>query len=437
MSASDETAIEPGLPGGVQLTDEEIIKDPFPLYAEMQRSCPVAHAKDVGWVVSRYEDVRSTTLNTDDLTSSIAGDDGPKYMGVSPEPWSDEVAALVAQYEPMQNALFTADPPIHTRQRAIVTKALHPRRMRQLEGAMRQIANELVDSFIDEGKCELHSQFGVPLPLTVIADTLGISRDDLADFKYWSDCMIAGDLDPMNNEQRAEVAKAVIVFQKYMIPLIEDRRANPKDDLLSDLANSEITDDELAEADQSGGQRRLTTGEILPILSQILLAGNETTTSLIGNALVVLMQNPDMMAEVRADQSLIPRLLEESLRYEPPAMAIYRRANIDMEIAGQKIAAGDMVVPSIAAACRDANVFENPHTFDLHRSNVRKHVAFGVGAHFCPGAEMARVEARVAFEVLFDRLDDIQLANDTPLEVYPTFTVRGYQKIPITFTARK
>lgn len=432
MSTSEAVPAGPSLPGGTRVTDPEFTDDPYPVYAEMHRGCPVAHSPEVGWLVARYEDVRNAAFDTEGLSSSIGGEEGPRYMGVSPEPLSPDVEALVAQYEPMQNALFTADPPVHTRQRAIVTKALSARRMRQLEGSMREIAADLVDSFVADGSCELIKQFAVPLPLMVIADTLGISREDLEEFKFWSDCMIAGDLEPMDNEHRAVVARAVLDFQKYMIPLIEARRAEPADDLLSDLANTEITDDEAGE----GNMRRLSTAEILPVLSQILLAGNETTTSLIGSGLVVLLERPELMAEIRADYSLLPRFIEETLRYEPPAMVSYRVATSDMEIAGQKIAAGEMVAPLFGAACQDPEMFEDPRTFDLNRANVRRHLAFGAGPHFCPGAEMARIEARVAFETLFDRLDEIRLATDAPLERYPTFTLRGYLGIPIEFTAR-
>ncbi|MBS1879488.1 MAG: cytochrome P450 [Actinobacteria bacterium] len=429
--SSQADASRPQAPDGVHMTDPEVFENPYPHYEALQRSCPVSHDSDVGWLVTRYDDLRSAVLNTKDLSSSIAGADGPRYMGVSPEPLSPEVEEIIAKYEPMENALFTADPPVHTRHRAIVTKALNPRRVRQLEGYMREIAEELVDAFIADGRCELNKQFAVPLPLIVISDTLGISREDLDDFKYWSDCMVAGDLDPMDNEKRAEVGLAVIEFQKYMIPLINERREEPRDDLLSDLTNTEIDDD-----DNVSGPRRLSTAEILPIISQILLAGNETTTSLIGNGLVILIEQPELMAELRSDHDLIPDFIEEALRMESPAMCSYRVTTTEVEIGGQTIPAGEMVVGLFGAANQDEEVFENPRTFDMKRPNLRRHLAFGAGPHFCPGAEMARVEARVAFEVLFNRLDQIRLAPGAELHRDPTFTLRTYHEIPLEFAAK-
>ncbi|CAB4881577.1 unannotated protein [freshwater metagenome] len=331
----------------------------------------------------------------------------------------------------MDNALFTADPPHHTRHRALVNKALNPRRVRQLEGAMRQIADELIDGFIADGRCELHTQFGIGLPLTVISDTLGVDRSDMPAFKYWSDCMIAGNLDMLDNERRAEVARAVIDFQQYMIPRIEARREQPTDDLLSDLANATIEDSDGAEA--AVGPRNLTTAELLPIVSQLLIAGNETTTNLIGNGLVLLIRHPEVMAEVRADHSLIPNFLEEVLRFDGPIHCTFRIAQEDIELRGETIPGGSMVVPMWGAAGQDKDVFPEPRRFDVHRANAKRHLTFGHGPHFCAGAEMARVEGRVAFETLLTRLDNIRLAPGAELEMLPSFSARGYQAIPIEF----
>lgn len=415
---------------GRRLTDPETAECPYPFYAELHREGGVREEPGLGWLVSRYEGVRELSLDTRGFSSSVAGADGPRHMGVSAEPLSDEVRELLAQYHPMDNALFTADPPQHTRHRALVNKALNPRRVRQLEGAMRQIANELVDRFVADGRCELHTQFGIGLPLTVIADTLGVDRADMPAFKYWSDCMIAGNLDVLDNERRAEVARAVIDFQRYMIPRIEARREQPRDDLLSDLTNAEIAGDE---AGAAPGPRRLTTAELLPIISQLLLAGNETTTNLIGNGLVLLIQHPEVMEQVRADHGLIPGFLEEVLRFDGPIHCTFRVANGEQELAGQPIPAGAMVIPMWAAAGQDEAVFAQPRQFDIHRRNVRRHLTFGHGPHFCAGAEMARVEGRVAFETLLGRLGDIRLAADADLTHHPSFSARGYRQVQIEF----
>jgi cytochrome P450 len=377
-----------------RLHDPATIDEPYGFYESLHKGCPVRHEEGLGWLVSRYADVRKMALNTAEFSSSIAGAEGPRHMGVSPEALSPEVEELLARYHPMDNALFTADPPAHTRHRALVNKALNPRRIRLLEGKMREIAEELVDRFVGDGRCELHSQFGVGLPLTVIADTLGVEREDMPAFKHWSDCMLAGNVDVLDNPRRAEVARAVIEFQQYMIPRIEDRRETPRDDLLSDLANAKVDAGEVEGG--ATGPRALTTAELLPIVSQLLLAGNETTTNLIGNGLVILIQRPEIMAEVRGDRGLIPQFVEEVLRFDGPIHCTFRE-------------------------------------FNMYRPNVRRHFTFGAGPHFCVGAEMARVEARVAFEVLLGRLAHIRLADPTALSHQPSFAARGYRRIDIEF----
>ncbi len=414
-----------------RLADPETAKCPYPFYADLHAEGGIREEPALGWLVGRYAQVYALALDTRRFSSSIAGEGGPRHMGVSPEPLSAEVEALLEQYHPMDNALFTADPPAHTRHRALVNKALNPRRVRQLETKMREIADELVDRFIADGRCELHTQFGIGLPLTVISDTLGVDRADMPAFKYWSDCMIAGNLDVLDNERRAEVARAVIEFQQYMIPRIEERRVTPRDDLLSDLANAEIAGDDVGA--EPGAPRRLTTAELLPIISQLLLAGNETTTNLIGNGLVVLIQHPEVMAEVRADHSLIPAFIEEVLRFDGPIHCTFRVAKAGAEIDGQEIPEGDMVIPMWSAAGQDEDVFPNPRTFDLHRPNVRKHLTFGHGIHFCAGAEMARVEGIVAFQTLLGRLENIRLAPEEDLALNPGFSARGYQHVHIEF----
>jgi cytochrome P450 len=416
-----------------RLIDPEVIEDPFPLYQSLHSSCPVKHDDAIGWIVTRYGDMRSLLLKPNEFSSERAysGPYGPVYMGVSPEPLSPDVEELLKEYHPLETVLFKADPPAHTRHRALINKALNPRRVRQLEPSIQEIATDLVDRFAADGHAELHQQFSIPLPLTVIADTLGIDRKDLKDFKYWSDCMVAGDLDVLDNARRAEVARGVIEFHKYMVPLIEARREQPTDDLLSDITNAELDLE-----DAIDGPRRFRTSEILPLLGSLLLAGNETTTNLIGNAMVVLLNRPELMAEVRGNYELIPTFIEEVLRYDSPVQCTYRRPTADTECAGQPMAENDMVAVVVGAGNQDAEMFENPRTFDMHRPNVRRHLAFGAGPHFCVGSELARIEARVAFETLFNRLDDIRLAPGAELKHHPSFAIRGFQQIPIEFTER-
>jgi cytochrome P450 len=418
--------------GELAITDPAVARCPYPFYERLLDREGVPEDPMVGWMVGKFADVARVTTEQANFSNRYFDDQGPRHMGVGTEPLSAEVEQLLTQYHKMDYALAFADPPDHRRHRSIALKSLNPRRVRKLRSYMREVAEELVDGFVDDGHCELHSQFGINLPLIVIADTLGVDRKDLREFKHWSDCMIAGNLDVLDNTRRAEVARAVIDFQAYFLPRIAERRDSPRDDLLSDLVNDEA-DDVAADGD---GDRHLKDSELLAIVSQLLLAGNETTTNLIGNGLVLLTQHPEAMAEVRSDYRLIPNFLEETLRYDGPVHCVFRKAKRDTEMNGSVIPAGSTVLPVLGAASQDPEVFSEPRRFDIHRSNAKKHMTFGHGPHFCVGAEMARVEGQVAFETLFDRLGDIRLAPDALLEHHQSFSTRGYKEIRIEFDPR-
>jgi cytochrome P450 len=398
-------------------------------YAEWLASdlCAKEDADLGGVVVWRHKDVGDVALDTATFSSAFLGAEGPRYMGHSPEPFSDEIEALLAQYYPEEPALLVADPPIHTRHRMLVAKPLGSRRIRLLTPEIEKVANELVDRFVDTGHCDLVADFAVPLPLTIISDALGVDRADHPKFKYWSDMQVAGTLEVLDNTQRAEVARAIIAMQRYLLPLIEDRRANPRDDLMSDLVNATIDDPNVV------GPRQLTTGELLPIVGQLLVAGNETTAKLIGLAMVILLRDPDLMRALQADPSLVPNFLEETLRFDPPVHAGFRVAKHDTEIAGCPVAKGHRVVASWGAAGRDPAMFDAPGRFDPNRPNANRHMAFGFGPHLCAGASLARTEARIAFEVLLRRLTNIRLEPGAKLRRSPGHALSGWESVPIEF----
>jgi cytochrome P450 len=334
----------------------------------------------------------------------------------------------------MTNVLFRADPPLHTRQRALVTKALNAQRVRELEPSIRGICDELIDGFIADGRFELNQQFAVPLPITVIARMLGMAHDDIPRLKHWSDQALRGFIDSMDNDDRALAARAILEFQQYILPQIADRREQPRDDLLSALVHAEILDASEVEGELVG-PRRLTDEEILPIILQVLVGGNGTTTCLLGNAMVVLLEHPDVMAAVRAERGLIPDFIEETLRYEPPLLVATRQTRGATQIGPDAVGEGEIVALGWGLANQDPEMFPDPRTFDLCRSNARRHVAFGHGPHFCPGSLLSRTEARIAYEQLLTRLSDIRLAGGEPLEQTPNFAMRGYREIHLEFDA--
>lgn len=408
----------------VTLTSETHIECPYATYQQLHAKGHPGLDSDIGLAFVGYDDVVSLSKNTATFSSSITQDgQGPRHMGIGEEPVQDDVEAIFEDAHPMVNALFTADPPVHTRHRKLLSKALSPRRVRQLETHMREIADGLIDKFISRGEVDLLPEFAVPLPVMVIADVLGVDRADLWTFKEWGDLMISGNIDLLTHDQRRNVAHAVVDMHQYFVPRIQARRDSPTNDLLSEMVNAREEDEE-----------PLRTEELLPIIDQVLLAGHETTTNLVGNGILVLLNDPALADRLRNDLEAIDRFVEEVLRWDPPIQCTYRRATTDCELAGAQVNEGDLVLPVWAAAGYDPAVFPSPETFDIDRPNLRKHMGFGHGPHFCAGAELARLEARIAFEALLTRLPNLRLDESaSDLSRLPSFASHGYQRIALTF----
>lgn len=433
MSNSDQGEIKDR-----SLTDPEVLECPFPYFEQLRSSGePVHEEPGVGLLVPGYSDVLEIGKDMELFSTNITGGRGKHLLGLSPEPYSSQVEELVAQYRPMATdvLMLSGNKRSHDREKALVVKALSPRRARELEPQMRDICNELVDAFVDEGRCEFQSQFAAPLPVTIIADTLGVDRADWPTFKGWSDHLFTGFQEQIDNAERAKVARSILDFQAYMMERIESRRESPRDDLLSDLVHAEVEAHELEDADFES-KRRLTDAELLGIVVQLVTAGNHTTAALLGTAIVMLLEHPETMAELREDLDLIPNFIEEVLRYDAPVPATWRITTGDVEIGGCPVGAGSMVVPMWSAANQDPDLFPDPRTFDIRRPNGRRHLAFGQGPHFCPGAGLARTDTRIAFETLLTRLDNIRLAPGQTLEHTPSFSVRTYKEIQLEFDRR-
>lgn len=415
--------------------DPEVMKCPFDWYADLHAD--PAGARDegpLGWVVAGHADVTRVALDTTGFSSSFYGPDGPQLIGVSPEPPTPEVLALREGLYPLENALFSVDPPTHSRQKAIATKSMNIPRIRALEPTMYAEVHALIDDFIDAGRCEFNAAFATPLPLIMIATTLGVDRDRLEDFKRWSDDIADGYLGVIDNPRRLEVLTSVREYQDYMLAKIEARRAQPTADLLSAMVNETITtEDEKAIGMKLSGPRQLSTGEVLAAVSQLLAAGNHTTTNALMNTLVLLIENPDAMAALRADPSLIPQALDESLRRDAPLRATYRVCTKDADISGATIPAGSLVPMMWGGAGHDPAVFPEPTKFDIHRPNVKKHLSFGQGPHFCVGSHLARAQTRIAFEVLLERLDNLRFADGVAPTRAAQFPFTAYEGLQIEF----
>lgn len=405
----------------VNMVSPEVLECPYPYYERVREEAPV-HQTPLGfWAVSRYEDVLSVVRNPE-MFSSLA----QSNSFVTPPP--PEVIEIAKQGYPRVNTLLSNDPPSHTQFRNLVNKAFLPKRVAQLEDSIRKIANDLIDVFINDGKVDLVEQFAVGVPLTVIADALGVDRADMPKFKKWSDDSVAPLSGMLTPERQIECAHSRIEFQKYMVDRVREREENLRDDLLSDLVQARFDSGERA-------GEGMTMPEMLDVIAQLLVAGNETTTKLIAAATLMLVENPEQMAKVRADHSLIPNLVEEALRMEAPVQMLPRFTKDDVEVGGVVIPKGSVVMAMYGCANRDGGKYPNPDMFDIERDNARTQLAFGQGPHFCVGAALARSEARIAFELLLSRLNNIALANvDTPTHRELSMTLRGLTNLHLTFT---
>lgn len=421
----------------LQLTDPAVLACPYEYYAQLHEHR--AGARDegpIGWTIPGHAEVADLSRDTRRFSAELFGPEGTKLLGTSPEPPpSPEVMALVAKMRPMANALVIGDPPAHGRQKAIADKWLNGAHIKAMEPLIHEVVDRTIDRWIDDGHCEFVEQFAIPVPLTLIAHALGVGESDLARFKVWTDHLEMGYMEPLDNEQRLQVATSVLEFQDYIVEQMADRSANPTDDLISALVNARLSQDEAElEDSQAAGADRLSEAEILTMTSQLLAAGNVTTTSLMANLMVSLIENPQAMADLRADPSLIDAAIDESLRRDSPARCGYRMTKQDIELENVTIPAGSQVFFSFGAANHDPELYPEPTKFDIHRANLKRHLGFGHGVHFCVGSHLARAETRIAFERLLNRISDFRIPEDKPPEPIICLALHGYRRADLTFT---
>jgi cytochrome P450 len=419
--------------------EPELVRYPWPLYDVLREQSPVVHNETLNaYVVTRYADVLEVLRDT--ATYSSAQASGPNSVtGLAKKLLADPATPdrLRAQAERRLElsespVLLFTDPPLHKRQRQLVSAAFSPKRVKQLEPDVRRLTGELIDDLVaahaDDGQVDLVKVFSIPLPMTVIATLLGVPPSDMDQFKRWSNAFTAGvgAVDP-TPEEVAEIFDEVDTFYNYFTEQIERRRTAPEDDLLTDLVAARME-----------GEEPLTLDEILQMLVQFLVAGNETTTNSVTTLLFRLAQEPDLAARVRANPALIPPLIEEMLRVEAPVQGMFRVSTVDTSLAGVDIPAGSVIWLVYGSANVDGDTFPEPQVLDLDGAGERAaHVTFGRFEHFCLGSSIARLELRVAAEMLLERLDDIGLACD-PAEVpyHRSFVLRGPAALPLTFTPR-
>jgi cytochrome P450 len=386
--------------------------DPFPFYAELRADKPIARARfgnRDAWLVTRYNDVLDGFLDPRLVKSP---------MNVRDSTVKGRVTYGPALFRVLELNMLDQDDPVHARLRKLVHKAFTPARIEQLQTRIQVIADQLLDAALKKREMNLVADFALPLPLNVIGEMLGVPAHDYNRFASWSKQF----LKTPNLINMTRMAPALWSFLRYFRALLEERRANPQDDMLTALVQAEEEGD------------HLNRDELLAMVFILLVAGHETTVNLIASGTLALLQFPDQLARLRTQPELMKPAIEELLRFTNPVeTATERYAQDDMVLLDTSVGRGELVLLVIASANRDETVFSRPDEVDIAREKNR-HLAFGHGAHYCLGAPLARLEGQIAFNTLLRRLPNLQLAVPPERLVWrATPTVRGLQALPVRF----
>jgi cytochrome P450 len=400
--------------GHVDLASPEFKANPYPYYARLRAEAPVCRVtlptKEPAWLVTRYDDV-AMVLKDERFVKNTSNALTPEQA--ANQPWFRRV------FKSLGRNMLDLDPPDHTRLRALVHKTFTPRLIEQMRERIQGLTDELLDNVQDQGRMDVIRDYALPVPTTIIAEILGVPVEDRHKFHRWSKALTSA---ASSTWALVNAVPNVWAFLRYIRKLIKKCRANPQDDLVSALARAEEAGDTLSE------------DELSAMVFLLLVAGHETTVNLIGNGTLALLEHPDQMEKLRHDPALIRPAVEELLRYASPVeTATERYTREDVTIAGVTIPRGGMVFAVIASANRDERQFVNPDTLDITRE-PNKHLAFGLAAHFCLGAPLARLEGQIAINTLLRRVPDLRLTvAPYVLRWRRGLVLRGLESLPVAF----
>ena len=411
-------------------TDQSLVPDPHPYFDYLRSQNPVLLLPHHGVVaVTGYEEATEVYKDPETFSNIVAL--GGPFPPLPFQPEGDDIGPQIDEhrsYFPMNEHMVTMDPPDHTRARSVLSKLLTPSRLKQNEEFMWRLADRQLDEFLVNGECEFISEYSKPFATLVIADLLGVPEEDHKEFRVVLGADKPGRVGALDHES-VGINPLEWLDEKFC-SYIEDRRREPREDVLTSLATAKYLDG--------------STPEVIEVVRSatfLFAAGQETTAKLLSATLQVMGDRPDIQQRLRDDRSLIPGFIEESLRMDSPVKCDSRLARRATTVGGVDIAPGTVVMVLPGAANRDPRRFENPHEFDLERKNVREHMAFARGVHSCPGGPLARVEGRVSIERILDRMADIKIneAKHGPADnrqyIYePTYILRGLNQLHITFT---
>jgi cytochrome P450 len=411
-------------------TDQSLVPDPHPYFDYLRSQNPVLRLPHHGVVaVTGYEEATEVYKDPETFSNIVAL--GGPFPPLPFQPEGDDIGPQIDEhrsYFPMNEHMVTMDPPDHTRARSVLSKLLTPSRLKQNEEFMWRLADRQLDEFLVNGECEFISEYSKPFATLVIADLLGVPEEDHKEFRVVLGADKPGRVGALDHES-VGINPLEWLDEKFC-SYIEDRRREPREDVLTSLATAKYPDG--------------STPEVIEVVRSatfLFAAGQETTAKLLSATLQVMGDRPDIQQRLRDDRSMIPGFIEESLRMDSPVKCDSRLARRATTVGGVDIAPGTVVMVLPGAANRDPRRFENPHEFDLDRKNVREHMAFARGVHSCPGGPLARVEGRVSIERILDRMADIKIneAKHGPADnrqyIYePTYILRGLNQLHITFT---
>ena len=401
----------------VDLASPAFKANPYPFYARLRAEEPVCSVllpdKQVVWLVTRYDDV-AMVLRDERFAKDKSRALAPEQL--AKQPW------VPALFRPLTRNMLDLDPPDHTRLRALVQKAFTPRVVEQVHARIQKLTEVLLDRAVERGRMDLVRDYALPIPTTIIAEMLGVPGEDRQKFHRWSRTIV------QSNPSGWRMVRAIpnaVMFLRYIRKLVNARRARPQDDLVSALVQVEEEGDQLSE------------DELLAMIFLLLIAGHETTVNLIGNGTLALLEHPDQMEKLRNDLELVKPAVEELLRYSGPVeTATERYTREDVTIANVRIPRGELVYAVLASANRDERQFANPDAVDITREPNR-HLAFGLGIHYCLGAPLARLEGQIAFATLFRRISALRLAvPQNALRWRRGLTLRGLESLPVRLAPR-
>ena len=408
---------------------ERFRDDPYPVYRRLRDESPVHWAPEAkAFCVSRYDDVQQVLNDPETFSSramfTVIMNGGME--GMPPLTWKSFKSLIRLTWASRARPgtflsarnLIASDGAVHTGMRGIVNRGFTPRRVREWEPRVRELVDECMAKLAASPSFDVVRDLATPLPVTIIAEMLGVEPERVSDFKRWSDDVIHY-ATGSGRAQRFDgpFADTIVELNAYLRGMLKQRRRAPADDLISVLISSQ------------DGEDPLTDMEIVMFVNLLLVAGNETTTNLIGNAVNALLEHPAELTRVAGDASLVPSLVEETLRYDAPIQLVFRTATRDTEIAGTPIPEGSWVAPLLGSANRDERRFEDPDRFDVTR-NPQGHVGFGFGKHFCLGASLARLEATAALEAIVPELLQ-RRRRESKVERVDSFLVRGPSQLTL------